>query len=69
MYYKSGPFDLACHLRGMENIIIDMREDPEFVHALMRFTTEARQKWTKQNAKFMKISVPAGSLYNDEGKQ
>ena len=61
-----GPFGLACHLRGMENIIIDMREDPEFVHALMRFTTEARQKWTKQRAEFMKISIQAGSLYNDE---
>jgi len=50
----------------MENIIIDMREDPEFVHALMCFTTEARQKWTKQRAEFMKISIPAGSLYNNE---
>lgn len=61
-----GPFGLACHLRGMDHIIIDMQEDPEFVHALMRFTTEARKKWTRQRAEFMKVSIQVGSLYNDE---
>ncbi len=61
-----GPFGLACHLRGMENVIIDMQEDPGFVHALMQLTTEARKKWTKQRAEFMKVPIHVGSLYNDE---
>ena len=61
-----GPFGLACHLRGMDNVVIDMQEDPGFVHALMRFTTRARKKWTKQRAEFMKVSIHGGRLSNDE---
>lgn len=61
-----GPFGLACHLRGMDKITIDMIEDPKFVHDLMRFTTDARKKWTKQRADFMRVDIQPGSLYNDE---
>ena len=61
-----GPFGLACHLRGMDQIIIDMIEDPVFVHDLMRLTTDARKKWTNQRAGFMGVPIQAGSLYNDE---
>ncbi len=61
-----GPFGLACHLRGMDDVIIDMQEDPGFVHALMHLTTEARKKWTKQRAEFMGVPIHVGSLYNDE---
>ena len=36
----SGPWNLAIHLRGAEPLLIDTIEDPEFVHELMKFTTE-----------------------------
>lgn len=36
----SGPWNLAMHLRGAEQFLIDSIEDPAFVHALMTFTTE-----------------------------
>jgi len=61
-----GPFGLACHLRGMDRIIIDMAEDPIFVHDLMRLTTDSRKKWSKQRADFMGVPIQVGSLYNDE---
>ncbi|MCX6089231.1 MAG: hypothetical protein NTX88_02435 [Candidatus Atribacteria bacterium] len=61
-----GPFGLACHLRGMDTICMDMVEDPQFVHELMRFTTDERKKWAKQRADFMKVPIQPGSLYNDE---
>lgn len=61
-----GPFGLACHLRGMDNIVMDMKEDPQFVHSLMSFITDARKKWTKQRAEFMEVPIRGGSLYNDE---
>jgi len=50
----------------MDQIIVDMIEDPVFVQDLMRFTTDVRKKWTKQRADFMGVPVQAGSLYNDE---
>jgi hypothetical protein len=61
-----GPFGLACHLRGMDQIMVDMIEDPVFVQDLMRLTTDTRKKWTTQRAVFMGAPVMAGSLYNDE---
>lgn len=36
----SGPWNLAMHLRGAERFLIDSIQDPDFVHALMTFTTE-----------------------------
>lgn len=61
-----GPFGLACHLRGMDIITSDMVEDPVFVQDLMRLTTNARKKWTKQRADYLGVNIQLGSLYNDE---
>ena len=36
----SGPWNLAMHLRGTEQLLIETMEDPGFVHELMKFTTE-----------------------------
>jgi len=36
----SGPWNLAMHLRGAEQFLIDSIEAPGFVHDLMAFTTE-----------------------------
>ena len=36
----SGPWNLAMHLRGAEQFLIDSIQDPAFVHELMAFTTE-----------------------------
>jgi uroporphyrinogen decarboxylase len=40
----SGPWTLAVNLRGAENLIVDTSIDPEFVHNLMRLTTEIAKK-------------------------
>lgn len=37
---NSGPWNLAMHLRGAEQLLIDTLTDPAFVHDLMRYTTE-----------------------------
>lgn len=36
----AGPWNLAVHLRGTEQILFESITDPDFVHELMRFTTE-----------------------------
>ncbi|MGD2269725.1 MAG: uroporphyrinogen decarboxylase family protein [Desulfobacterales bacterium] len=36
----SGPWNIAIHLRGVESLLMDTVDDPEFVHELMNFTTE-----------------------------
>ena len=36
----SGPWNIAIQTRGAEQLLVDTATDPEFVHELMRFTTE-----------------------------
>jgi uroporphyrinogen decarboxylase len=36
----SGPWNLAMYLRGAAQLMVESFKDPEFVHGLMRFTTE-----------------------------
>jgi len=40
-----GPFSGAALLRGTEQLIFDVADDPEFVHQLMRLLTEASKVW------------------------
>ncbi len=37
---SGAPWSIAAGVRGMEAIIFDTREDPQFVHDLMKITTE-----------------------------
>jgi uroporphyrinogen decarboxylase len=39
----SGPWNIAIHLRGIESLLMDTVDDPQFVHDLMKFTTEVVQ--------------------------
>jgi len=65
--WARGPFCMASHMRGMENLLMDMISDPEFVHKLMRFIVEGMKKWMKERAKFLSINkLPKGKLFNDE---
>ena len=36
----SAPFSIAANLRGFEQLMVDVYEDPDFVHALMELVTE-----------------------------
>ncbi len=42
---STGPWTLAANLRGLERLIFDTADDPDFVHNLMRFTTEWIKVW------------------------
>lgn len=36
----NGPWNIAAHMRGLEQLLYDTSDDPSFVHELMRFATE-----------------------------
>jgi hypothetical protein len=61
-----SPFGVAFHIRGYENLAADMATNPEFVHRLLAFLTEARRQWTLERARFLGREVEKGNLYNDE---
>lgn len=50
-----GPFGVATHIRGLENLLSDMVLKPDFVHKLMCFITDARKVWIKERAKFLQL--------------
>jgi uroporphyrinogen decarboxylase len=43
----AGPWTIAMGLRGANELIIDTKMDPEFVHQLMEITTEATRTFTE----------------------
>lgn len=61
-----GPFCIAAHLRGMQTLLMDMLLNPQWVHKLMRFITDARKEWSTERAKFTGKPLHKGKLYNDE---
>jgi uroporphyrinogen decarboxylase len=42
----AGPWTIAMGLRGATNLIVDTKRDPDFVHELMKITTEATKVFT-----------------------
>ena len=61
-----SPFGVATHVRGYEDLLVDMIKNPEFVHRLMRKITDFRKTWITERARFLVQKVEKGNLYNDE---
>src|SRR5665648_658569 len=64
--WARSPFCMAIHLRGMQNLLMDMLLEPKFVHKIMRYTTDARKHWLAERAKFLGQPMTPGHLFNDE---
>ncbi len=61
-----GPMGVACQLRGMEQFLGDMCEQPGLVRDLMRTVTDARMLWTQRRTEFLsQDEIGPGNLYND----
>jgi uroporphyrinogen decarboxylase len=43
----AGPWTIAMGLRGANNLIVDTKMDPDFVHELMKISTEATKSFTE----------------------
>ena len=60
-----GPMGVACQLRGMQQFLADLCEQPQMVRELLRTVTDARILWTQRRADFLGQEAGAGNLYND----
>lgn len=61
-----GPWGLAQHMMGLENLYMSALEEPEFVEALLCKLTSFQKKWLRDRADFLGIDLPVGAMYNDE---
>ena len=61
-----SPFSVAIMLRGFENLLIDMYDDPEFFDDLMAAITQYHKDYAKARADFLGEPMPKFYLFNDE---
>lgn len=61
-----SPFAVATHIRGYENVLLDLALNPKFLKDLVRYITDVRINWTKERASFLGMNVEKGNIYNDE---
>lgn len=62
-----GILGLAQTLRGPhENILIDMLEQPDFAHQIMRYVLDFRIHFARERARFLHEPVGLGHIGNDE---
>ncbi|MEI8079724.1 MAG: uroporphyrinogen decarboxylase family protein [bacterium] len=61
-----GPFSVATQLRETTRLLMDMLDEPSFVHDLMRRITDGLKRHAQLRAAFTGEPVAPGKLFNDE---
>ena len=61
-----SPFSVAIMLRGFENLLMDMLEDPEFFEDLMDLITSYLIDYSTARARYLGEPEPTALLFNDE---
>jgi uroporphyrinogen-III decarboxylase len=61
-----GPQGVALYLRGYDKFLIDLYVNPDFVHKILRYVTNAAKEYTTWRAEFCNEEVGKGDLFNDD---
>ena len=61
-----SPFSVAIMLRGFENLLIDMYDDPEFFRDLLGTIADYIKAYAKARAEYLGEPMPKLFLFNDE---
>jgi uroporphyrinogen-III decarboxylase len=61
-----GPFGIAIYLRGYQNILLDLVDNPDFVVKIMNVAKNKLFEFSKKRAKFLGISTEKICLHNDD---
>ena len=65
--WTRGPFGIALHLAGYQNLLMAMIQNPYFFHALMQRITDERKNYFRSRAKLIgETDIPPGSSFNDD---
>ena len=64
--WNRSAWGMAWQMVGIEDLVIDYMEDPDWVRDLLHYLNVQRAKWTKERAKYLHEKVMPISLYNDE---
>lgn len=61
-----GPWGVAQHLMGLDNLYIAAMDEPEFVDDLLKLIVRQQKIWLQKRADLIGIPLPVGAMYNDE---
>lgn len=64
--WERSPFGVLWQIRGIDNLLIDMHEKPDFVHRLFERVTNERKRWIRKRANFLNEEIGQGNILNDE---
>jgi hypothetical protein len=56
--FRRGPLDICIQLRGYERFVADTVERPEFVHAFLAHVAAERDRWMRQQRRFLREGEP-----------
>jgi len=57
---------VAWQLRGIENLLIDYIEDPDWLIDFLDFLSDCRIEWSTERAKLLGVEQKHANLFNDE---
>jgi uroporphyrinogen-III decarboxylase len=61
-----SPFSAAIMLRGFSDLLMDIYDDPEFFHDILRIITDYIRDYSVKRAEFLGEPIPKCFLFNDE---
>jgi len=64
-YFGRGPLDIYIQLRGYENMLDDMSDNPNFAHELFAYIVEQRYRYNKEAAVFKNEQLPGMGVADD----
>ena len=57
-HFERGPLDILVQLRGYENTVADMGENPEFIHRFLALAVQERLRFERERLAFLKTEQP-----------
>jgi hypothetical protein len=64
--FGRGPLDIYIQLRGYEGFVKDCTENPGYAHNLFKYIVEARIRYNKLRAEFLRERPPATTSIDDD---
>lgn len=65
MWFR-GPQGVALYIRGFEELAMDLYLNPNLVHRIMRYVTDAQIEYEKWRSEYLSQPVAKGDLFNDD---
>jgi hypothetical protein len=61
-----SPFGVAWHVRGIDNLLCDFIDDPEWFRAFLNYITDCQIDYARKRERFTGVKMEYCNIYNDE---